>query len=303
MYVCPQCRGPLTTSEGALHCNRCDVGYPREDRIADFARGAYYDSFTHADALTADHLAGLEVEVEGTRRRIVDYYLPLLEQRGARRVLDCGCGNGLSVDLLAERGYDTWGIDLSALRKWQWRERREKERLSVASALALPFADESFDAVISSGVIEHIGVDESRDGGYRVSPLPTRDALRETFLRELRRVTRRGGTIWLDFPNGAFPIDFWHGDRPGAARWHAPDEGFLPTFAEIKQFHGNAAIRALSPYRRLAFQQASRHWYGKLFSPPMNGFFRAMTRRPFHWLAGTAANPFLVIEMTNDASR
>jgi len=118
-----------------------------------------------------------------------------------------------------------WGNDPSALRKWQWRERMWRERLSVADGGSLPFADGFFDAVLASGVLEHVGVAESRTGRYEVRPLPSRDAVRRRFLTELFRVTAPGGTIWLDFPNGAFPIDFWHGDRPGAARRHGPARG------------------------------------------------------------------------------
>ena len=65
----------------------------------------------------------------GAVSRIQGFYLPLLRrlarERGPAlplRVLDCGCGNGLSVDLLNEAGLDAWGNDLSKLRRWQWRE-------------------------------------------------------------------------------------------------------------------------------------------------------------------------------------
>jgi len=302
MYRCPDCHESLDAASATLRCTRCASDFPVVEGVADFSRGAYYDAFDPAHPPSCEHLAGLDSEVEGTRRRIVDFYLPLIEKRNAWSVLDCGCGNGLSVDLLNERGIDAWGIDLSALRKWQWRERERRDRLAVANGLSLPFPDAAFDAVISSGVIEHIGVEEHRDSRYHVRPLPSRDALRVAFLGELRRVTKPSGTIWLDFPNGAFPIDFWHGDRPGAARWHPPDEGFLPTFREVRRLAGEGAtLRALSPHRRLGFQQAGRHWYGKLFSAPMSGLLRAMTYKPFDLLAESSLNPFLVVEMTNDA--
>src|SRR5215212_4723809 len=156
MLVCPHCRAALDPAFCCPECARC---YPVEHGIADFAEGAYYDHFDATTALTPAHREGLQLELEGTRRRILDYYLPLLPR--AARVLDCGCGNGLSVDLLRERGLDAWGNDLSQLRKWQWREREHRDRLVVASALSLPFAGDSFDVVISSGVIEHIGVEET----------------------------------------------------------------------------------------------------------------------------------------------
>jgi hypothetical protein len=55
-------------------------------------------------------------------------------------------------------------------------------------------------------VIEHIGVAETGVPKYSVRPLPDRDDQRAAFLAELFRVTRAGGVVFLDCPNGAFPI-------------------------------------------------------------------------------------------------
>jgi len=293
--VCPDCRTPLDD----MHCPACGTRCPVEHGIADFSRGAYYDRFTPTDTSLERDREGWAMEVEGARRRIVDFYEPLLRAEGARRVLDSGCGNGVSVDLLAERGYDAWGNDLSQLRQFQWRERRERERLVVASSLRLPFPDAYFDAVISSGVIEHIGVAESAVPRYSVAPLPDRDAQRAAFLAELFRVTRPGGVVFLDCPNGAFPIDFWHGDRPGAARRHSTHEGFLPMFAEIRALvPPGTRVDALSPYKRLQFHQARRHWYGRILGPFANAFFALMPR----FIARTALNPFLVVRVQTSSA-
>jgi SAM-dependent methyltransferase len=290
--VCPDCRVPLED----MRCPSCGTQWPVSYGIADFSRGAYYDRYSPDDASLARDREGWAMEMDGSRRRIADFYEPLLRREGARRVLDSGCGNGLSVDLLNERGYDAWGNDLSQLRQFQWRERQARERLVVASSLRLPFPDAYFDAVISSGVIEHIGVVESALPHYAVAPLADRDAQRAAFLAELVRVTRAGGVVFVDCPNGAFPIDFWHGDRPGAPRRHSRGEGFLPTFAEIRALAPPAMrVDALSPYKRLQFHQARRHWYGRLLGPLGNAWFAFMRVVP--WLARTALNPFLVVRI------
>ncbi len=78
-YVCPRCRGPLADVPEGLACAACDVLYPVADGIADFAGGAYYDTF-EGQELAAGHLEGLENEVGGTRSRIEGYYLPLLRR-------------------------------------------------------------------------------------------------------------------------------------------------------------------------------------------------------------------------------
>lgn len=313
-YVCPQCRGALTSSPEGLTCAACDVLYPVADGIADFARGVYYDAF-EGQELAAGHLEGLENEVGGTRSRIEGYYLPLLRRLarklglppGEVRVLDCGCGNGLSVDLLRDAGFAAWGNDLSALRKWQWRERKHRDHLLVADALKLPFPDGFFHAVLSSGVIEHIGVAETGGETYTVRPLPDRDEQRVRFLGELLRVLGTGGELWLDFPNGAFPIDFWHGPQAGGARVHPLDEGFLPTLREVRGYlakiPGGWRARPLSPHGRLACRQVRRHWYGQLFYLPAAAFLWS-TRLPLlRPLAGSPLNPYLVLAIERAMGR
>ena len=295
-YVCPADRTPLND---VLYCSRCHVTYPADGSIADFSGGVYYDQFSDESQLTEEHRRGLANEEAGARWRIEMFYSKLV-RRGAR-VLDCGCGNGLSVDLLNDGGRDAWGIDLSALRKWQWRERDRRERLAVASGLRLPFADAFFDVVISSGVIEHIGVVETGGATYSVTPMPERDALRKQFIGELLRVTRPGGKVFLDFPNGAFPIDFWHSHVGGSARWHSRSEGFLPKFAEVGDIvHAlapNARLRALSPHRRFAFRQVGRHWYGRIFALPMTAWLFLMSLPGLRFLSRSPLNPYLVIEI------
>ncbi|HEX8172836.1 MAG TPA: methyltransferase domain-containing protein [Thermoanaerobaculia bacterium] len=294
-FVCPRDRAPLVADESSLHCTQCDARYPVDDDIADFARGAYYDSFEPGQQLPPEHLQGLANEERGARWRIERFYGPLLGD--APRVLDCGCGNGLSVDVLVERGHDAYGIDLSALRKWQWRERRERARLAVASALELPFRDGHFDAVISSGVIEHIGVAERGGAHYEVTPLPERDALRARYAGELLRVTRPGGSVYIDAPHGRFPIDFWHSTAAGKPRWHRLDEGFLPTFAELRALAGSARIEALSPRGRFAFKQVGRYWWGRLLAAPAALAFALMPPP----LLRSPLNPYLVVRLTRES--
>lgn len=298
--VCPACRGALSASPPALSCGSCGRTFPVEHAIADFAEGRYFDDHADPSSLSAEALRGYENENAG--RRIEDYYLPLLLATGARRVLDSGCGNGEAVDTLSEAGIEAWGHDLSAFRKWQWKGRAHRERLVVADGLRLPFPDGFFDAVISSGVLEHVGVQEhGAPGVYEVAPLPDRGARRAEFLAGLARIVRPGGSLYLDFPNGAFPIDFWHGTSAGGARWHSPFEGFLPTVREIRRLVAGMSpplvVAVRSPHRRLRFNQVGGHWYGRLFRAPVSAFY-ALTAVPgFTWLAGTPLNPYLVLEV------
>lgn len=299
VYRCPTCLGALTAANDSLRCDRDNIDYPVVDHIADFMRGNYYDQFDENTVLTAEHRQALERENDGAIARINDFYLPLIKARSLR-ILDAGCGNGISVDLLTAAGHDAYGIDSSALRRWQWRERVHRERLAVADGAKLPFADAHFHVLLCSGVLEHVGVEEIGGDEYRVKPLPNRDEARRAFLAGLLRVLAPGGTLYLDVPNGAFPIDFWHNTRGGSARFHSTREGFLPTFAEVVQLANDLdpriAVTAVSPNGRLRFRQVRQHWYGRAFALPMQSLFAMMDHVPR--LARSALNPFLVIRLT-----
>lgn len=298
--VCPDCHGALSGSPSALTCRFCGCSFPVEDGIADFSGRQYFVDHPDPASLSEEARRGYENENEG--RRIEDYYLPVLRAAGARSVLDSGCGNGEAVDVLLGAGFDAWGHDLSAFRKWQWGARRRRDRLVVADGLKLPFPDGFFDAVISSGVLEHIGVDErGGPGTYEVAPLPDRDDRRRAFLAGLARVLAPDGTLHLDFPNGAFPIDFWHGPTAGGVRWHSPVEGFLPTVEEVRRLAARLdpplLVSVRSPHRRLRFNQVGAHWYGRLFRAPVAGFYAFTAVRAFTWLAATPLNPYLTLSL------
>jgi SAM-dependent methyltransferase len=297
----------LVEQPESLWCNHCAIRYPVIDKVSDFARGAYFDRFDESTVLSDEHRQGLEREYEGAIARINDFYAPLVTREGDKRslrILDAGCGNGISVDLLIRDGHDAWGIDSSSLRRWQWRDREHRDRLAVADGALLPFANAYFDVVICSGVLEHVGVEESGGDQYRVHALPNRDPARRRFLAGLLRVLASGGTLYLDFPNGAFPIDFWHNTRGRSARFHSVREGFLPTFAEVvalaREIDPKSVVTPVSPNRRLRFQQVKQHWYGRAFAAPMQLLFSLMDFSPR--LARSSVNPFLVIRLTKPAA-
>jgi SAM-dependent methyltransferase len=303
--VCPRCHAALTVRPKALDCGSCGRSFPIENGIADFSEGNSYDRFEAGQRLTEREREGLEQEVPGAVSRIRDFYHPRLERERAAagralRVLDSGCGNGLSVDLLSEAGFEAWGADSSALRRWQWRERRHRDRLVSTDGARLPFPDRAFDAILCSGVLEHVGVEETGGERYTVKPLPDRDAKRIAFLAEHVRVLAPGGVLYLDFPNGAFPIDFWHGPRPGSARWHSRDEGFLPTAVDVRRYleavPGKFAVRTLGATGRLQFRQVGRHWYGRLLQLPAALWLRLLGSPLLAPARETLLNPFLVLE-------
>lgn len=114
----------------------------------------------------------------------------------ARRILDAGCGPGQFTIMAAERlpRAEVWGIDLAPtmieLARAHAAESPAAPRLhfDAADVAKLPFPDEYFDAVLSSGSIKHWP-----------------DAL--AGLRELHRVLVPGGRAFIGEMNRLAPAE------------------------------------------------------------------------------------------------
>src|SRR5947209_5720063 len=91
-------------------------------------------------------------------------------------IIDVGCGTGLMLEHLAERGTPV-GVDLSPLALDFCRE-RGAPRLVRGNGVQLPFPDASVDAITAVGVIEHLDDDIGA-------------------LAEWRRVLKPGGALVL----------------------------------------------------------------------------------------------------------
>lgn len=106
-------------------------------------------------------------------------------------VLDVGCGNGLMVPFILEKGAYYFGLDIAEklieIARERYAEDVAKGRAGfvVGEASEIPFKDEEFDFVLSFAVLHH---------------LPSVD-LRRKFFEEIFRVLR---------PNGKVKITVWN---------------------------------------------------------------------------------------------
>jgi len=103
------------------------------------------------------------------------------------RMLDIGCGDGRILGRLpAER----WGVDFSANMLRLARRRIGTDiPLAQASAIALPFQDDSFDLTLCLNVLHYLADDDAR-----------------TALTEMLRVTRPGGRLVMHVKSSVSPV-------------------------------------------------------------------------------------------------
>lgn len=139
----------------------------------------FYDSI-------ADDFEAIANAYDTTRRVeiVFDEMLEGVDLTG-RTCLDVGCGLGWFSARARDRGARVTSLDIG-VRLLAHTRRRAGSRPVAADACALPFADASFDMVISSECIEHT-----------VAPARA--------VQEMIRVLRPGGTLVVTTPNHV-----WH---------------------------------------------------------------------------------------------
>jgi len=178
-----------------------------------------------------------------------------------REVLDIACGEGYGSALLATRAARVTGADIAATTIAHARASygsRPNLEFREADCAALPFADGSFDVVVSFETLEHIEAQEA-------------------FLDEVRRVLRPGGFVVLSCPNkteysdkrhhvnefhyrelyrdelaalvdARFPHSEWYGQRPGFFSVVWPEQA--PASAEIFEVSERSADAPMPGHAR-----------------------------------------------------
>lgn len=161
---------------------------------------------------------GIDVNLRsGPQMREYEALADRIEADRPGRVLDWGCGWGQVTALLRERGVDVHPFDYRPSEPAPGEAPLERFPDIVCSfspePVALPFPDESFDAVLSCGVLEHV---QDPDGS----------------LEELRRVLRPGGRLYVTkLPNRRSYLEriarrmglYYHGQLEHDTLW-SPDE-------------------------------------------------------------------------------
>lgn len=193
------------------------------------------------------------------------------------RVLDAGCGTGGLLRRLheAQPAWGLTGLDFSPLACELARERTGGEVVQ-GSVAALPFADATFDAVVSCDVVCQV----------------TEPA---TALREFHRVLKPGGSVVLTMP--AYPWMYSYHDREvGNLRRYTRGEvnRLLQAsgFAITAGTYWNTLLFPLAVLRRKIFPPAVPTSDVGLFPAPVEAAFSGLMALEHAWLGLGAPLPF-----------
>lgn len=122
-------------------------------------------------------------------------------KRKVERVLDLGCGNGRHAMYFAREGFQAAGIDISATaiewaKDWASREGFQID-FRVGDITQLPYEDQSFDVVVSHGVLDHILMEDAKRA-----------------VSEVARIIKPGGLFYCDLKS-ADDAEFGVGEQAG----------------------------------------------------------------------------------------
>lgn len=142
-------------------------------------------------------------------------------------ILEIGTGTGYGIDIIAPRCRRF--VTMDKTRSEELAAMPENVEFVQATVPPLPFADESFDYVVSFQVIEHIKRDRE-------------------FVREVRRVLKKGGKFIVSTPNRPMSLtrNPWH------VREYTADEfgALLSDFADVEALGVAGNERVWSYYEK-----------------------------------------------------
>ena len=214
-FVCPRCKGALSSADSTLDCPTCTARYELVDGVPILV----------PHALSQQHLDQrryFDAEFAEYGRYTVESWRASFNERifGAIGVLDGGApyldagvgGSGATVIEAARMGVEAVGCDLSvpgvlAARRFARDEGVDSHAsFVVCAAEGLPFRDAVFGSASAVALLEHLDDDHAA-------------------VAEIARVLRPGAHAWIMVPHAfrymlpfVWPVYWWHERRIGHKR-------------------------------------------------------------------------------------
>jgi SAM-dependent methyltransferase len=260
---CPACRGEEAwprfavagISSPVVVCVRCGLGRFHPIPEPEVVRGFYPDEYYGEPGTKFQPLVERLVRLVGER------HIGFLSRNLApgARVLDVGCGRGVLLGPLADRGFEVHGLEISS-EAARGADPRAEIRIAAKVADA-GYEESAFDEVIIWHVLEHMS-----------DPRGTLD--------ELHRVLKPGGRLVVAVPNFESAQARW----TGAAWFHLDLPRHLYHFPV-------SALRAM--LSKVGFEVISEHHFSLRQNPfgwvqsilnrvrslPRNGLYALLHRR------------------------
>jgi len=188
IIACPKCMGRLFLVDENLRCDLCgevyliDEGIPVLITQPNTTEGFDYRTHYTLDSEKFDYFEERTGATAHSERRVREYILSLVP-KNSESVLDVGCGSAWVAKAFQKSSTFLCSLDISSVNPRKALERYPSpNHVGVAAdTYHLPFANNSFDTIIASEIIEHLHDPNA-------------------FAAELLRVVKPNGTVVVSTP-------------------------------------------------------------------------------------------------------
>ena len=243
-------------AEKVVVCTECGLGRLYPELNSDRLRALYPDEYYGEPGRKFQPL------IEGLVRAVGERHISFLSRElppGAR-ILDVGCGRGVTLGALAAKGFEVHGLEISAEAA---RGADPRVEIRIAENLkAAEYRSASFDQVIIWHVLEHLN-----------DPVGT--------LREAHRILKPGGRLIVAVPN----FSSLQARCTGAAWFHLDLPRHLYQFplSALRQLLILSGFQVRSVHQ-FSLRQNPFGWIQSLLNRferlPRNGLYVLLHRRP-----------------------
>lgn len=220
------------------------------------------------DATDFDYFEEKKGTTAHDERRVREYIISKV-QKNVKSILDVGCGRAWVAKYFTPKNIEVFSFDISITNPSRAKKLYPSEHHIgvVGDSFHLPFADESFDCVIASEIIEHV-----------VDPA--------LFIKELFRVVKKDGELIVTTPYKE-KIQYYlcihcNNKTPAHAHIHSFDEKILAGLYkgnDLTEFNYNVfGDKLLIIFRAYVILQLFPFWLWRI----KDWFFNTLFRNPVH---------------------